>query len=183
MTKPKNLVPLLRAEHEHIKTLFGTLSRASAHRRPEAFCELTNELVRHEVAEETIVFPVARQQVGNGERLVDARIKEQSEAEELLAQIERGGTEGQRFEELVAKLEQAVLLHAETEEQLVFEPLEAALDPDRSKDLAKLYEAAKAIAPTHPHPHLPDTPPGNLVAGPVAAILDRARDAMHKVVR
>jgi hypothetical protein len=31
------------------------------------------------------------------------------------------------------------------------------------------------------HPIAPDTPPGNLALGPIAALLDRARDAMHKM--
>jgi hypothetical protein len=36
------------------------------------------------------------------------------------------------------------------------------------------------MAPTHPHPNAPDTPPGNMVLGPVAALADRFRDAMRK---
>jgi hypothetical protein len=36
---------------------------------------------------------------------------------------------------------------------------------------------AKATAPTHPHPKAPNQPPGNILLGPIAAIIDRARDA------
>jgi len=36
------------------------------------------------------------------------------------------------------------------------------------------------MAPTHPHPNAPDTPPGNMVLGAVAALADRFRDAMRK---
>jgi hypothetical protein len=38
--------------------------------------------------------------------------------------------------------------------------------------------AAKSTAPTRPHPHAPAAPPGNLLAGPVAAVVDRVRDVV-----
>ena len=38
---------------------------------------------------------------------------------------------------------------------------------------------AKAMAPTHPHPNAPNTPPGNLMAGPLAAMADKVRDLLR----
>ena len=35
---------------------------------------------------------------------------------------------------------------------------------------------AETVAPTHPHPHGPQTALGNLVFGPFVAIADRVRD-------
>jgi hypothetical protein len=39
---------------------------------------------------------------------------------------------------------------------------------------------AKAMAPTHPHPHAPNTPPGNIMAGPMAAMADKVRDFLRQ---
>jgi hypothetical protein len=39
---------------------------------------------------------------------------------------------------------------------------------DRSDAMAK----ARETAPTRPHPRLPDTPPGNLVAGMAVSVMD-----------
>ena len=181
MSTEKHLTARLRADHDHIKSLFRRLDDAGHNRGADLFWELTNELVRHEVAEETIVFPVARDLVGNGERLVNARAKEQAEAEELLAQMEREGPDSDDFPVHLRQLESAVLEHADKEERLVFEPLGAALEPERSKQLGEVYAAAKSIAPTHPHPSVPNTAAANLVAGPVAALVDRTRDAMHRL--
>lgn len=177
----KSIVARLRADHQQVEKLFGRISGATGKGLEELFCELTNELVRHEVAEETIVYPVVRQMVPNGERLADARIKEQAEAEQLLSEMEKEGTDSKTFSGHLEKLQKAVLEHAGKEEELVFAPLDEKLDNDRKNQLGDVYERAKAGAPTHPHPHAPDTPPGNLVAGPVAAIVDRTRDAMQKV--
>lgn len=181
MTAAKNLVARLRADHEHVETMFGKLSRAGDDKRADLFCELVNDLIRHEVAEETIVYPEVRRVVGNGERLADARIKEQAEAEELLAQMEKEDPSGSDFTAHLEKLEKAVLEHAQKEDELIFGPLDQALDAARSRQLGEIYEKAKSVAPTHPHPHAPDTPPGNLVAGPVAAVVDRTRDAMRQL--
>jgi hypothetical protein len=40
----------------------------------------------------------------------------------------------------------------------------------------------KKTAPTHPHPRSPDEPPGNIIAGAGAALMDRALDAGRKLV-
>jgi hypothetical protein len=36
------------------------------------------------------------------------------------------------------------------------------------------------MAPTHPHPHTPDSTLGATVAGAVSAVVDRARDAVRE---
>ena len=56
-----------------------------------------------------------------------------------------------------------------------------SLGPDDRIELGKRYVKAKEAAPTHPHPHAPDSPPGNVVLGPVAALVDRVRDAAAAV--
>jgi hypothetical protein len=45
--------------------------------------------------------------------------------------------------------------------------------------MAIYYERAQQTAPTHPHPHAPDTPPGNLIVGSMTAVTDRVRDALR----
>jgi hemerythrin superfamily protein len=181
MTTNSDIVTALLADHEQVKNMLARMEKASPAQRKELFWEITNELVRHEVAEEEIVYPVARQVVPNGDRLADARIKEQSEAERLLAEMEKVGGEDDKFDAMFRKLHAAVLEHAEKEQNLIFEPMRQHLDADKRRSMAGLYEKAKSVAPTHPHPNAPDTPPGNVMVGPVAALVDQARDAIHKL--
>ena len=44
--------------------------------------------------------------------------------------------------------------------------------------LREAFEKARDKAPTHPHPHAPSTPPANVVAGAVAAPVDKVRDKL-----
>jgi Thiamine pyrophosphate enzyme, N-terminal TPP binding domain len=44
-----------------------------------------------------------------------------------------------------------------------------------------LVHHEEAATPTHPRPRAPDTPPGNRLLGPVAALFDKARDAIKGI--
>jgi hypothetical protein len=48
--------------------------------------------------------------------------------------------------------------------------------------MGQAMEKAKALAPTHPHPKAPNEPPGNIVAGLGAAVIDKVRDAAKAVM-
>jgi hemerythrin superfamily protein len=181
VTQTHDIISELLSDHQQVEQMFTRMEQAAPGQAREMFWELTNELVRHEVAEEEIVYPEVRKVLPGGDQLADGRIAEQSEAEEYLAEMEKSGENDQAFLAQLQKLRQEVLTHAEKEETLVFEPLRNALDADRRQQLGSRYQKAKAAAPTHPHPHAPDTPPGNMALGPVAALVDRARDAIHKM--
>ena len=57
--------------------------------------------------------------------------------------------------------------------------LEVPGAPEVLEELGKRMEKAKKIAPTRPHPRAPDSPPGNLVSGTMAAVMDRGRDLVR----
>jgi hypothetical protein len=40
----------------------------------------------------------------------------------------------------------------------------------------------EAVAPTHPHPSVGSSATMNLMAGPLAAVLDRTRDAVKRAL-
>jgi hemerythrin superfamily protein len=174
--KNRSLVALLREDHQAVKDMLSNVGQPGTD-QAQLFCQLVHDLVAHEVAEEEIVYPVVRRSVDGGEQLANARINEQQEAEELLAQMEKMSPTTAEFSQRMQQLKDAVLAHANQEETLVFPRLEASVDAERLNRLARAYKLARDTAPTHPHPHAPNTPPGNLVLGPVVAIMDRARDA------
>lgn len=171
-----DVVDLLREDHQLVEERLKEFDAVGASTRGELFWKLTNDLVRHEVAEEVVVYPQLRQLPG-GETVADARIGEQAEAERQLAKMERMDAESPEFVVELATLKVAVLSHAKTEEDTAFPMLRTGVPPDVLITLGQRYVHAKEAAPTHPHPHVPDRPPGNVVVGPVAALVDRVRDA------
>lgn len=174
-----DIITLLKGDHENVKTLLGRFDQIPPQGREEYFCEVVHTLVAHEIAEEMVVYPIVREASG-GEQVADARIAEQSEAEELLSDMESEDPTSSAFTTKFEKLRKEVLAHAEREESTAFPLVGDVTSLEQRSELAERYTKAKETAPTHPHPHAPDTPPGNKVLGPVAAVFDRARDAVHR---
>jgi iron-sulfur cluster repair protein YtfE (RIC family) len=170
------LIESLRNDHDRIQDLFAQMEDATGQARKDLFGLLVAELVRHEVAEEEILRPISRRDAGD--RVVDARIKEESRAEKLLKEMEQLDTATEEFVQKLAKLRDEVEQHASAEESLEFPKVEEAQGRAQLEILGKAYEAAKAVAPTHPHPNTPNTAIANLLVGPYTAVLDRARDAV-----
>jgi hemerythrin superfamily protein len=171
---------LLKADHQTAEALLARFDTTDVSGRDGYFCELVHTLVGHEVAEELVVYPAVRDAAPDGGRVADARLSEQAEAERVLADMEGLDSSTGEFVAKMYQLRDAVLAHASAEESTAFRILEAASTPEQRMELGDRYEKAKAKAPTHPHPHAPDTPPGNKLLGPIAALFDRARDAVHR---
>jgi len=176
-----DVLVLLDQDHHAAEALLKRFDEIPVSGRAEYFCEVVQTLVGHEVAEELVVYPTIREDAPSGGQVVDARLAEQAEAEELLAEMEKLDPASAAFTSKFQKLRDSVLGHAKAEELTAFELLKNSSTVTRREELGARFQKAKASAPTHPHPHAPDTPPGNKVMGPIAAMFDRARDALHRV--
>lgn len=180
--KTTDVVEFLMAQHEEIKKLFELVEKRTGKDRAETFDRLRRLLAVHETAEEEIVHPYARRTIGNGARIIDARLKEENKAKQTLQELEKIGTDAAEFDALFARLRKAVISHAEHEEHVEFPELRGKSTPQQLKGMAAAVKAAEAIAPTHPHPGT-ESPTKNVVTGPVAAVIDRTRDAIREAMR
>jgi iron-sulfur cluster repair protein YtfE (RIC family) len=145
------------------------------------FQQLVSELVRHEVAEEEILRPVSKRDAGKA--IANARIKEESQAEQLLKEMERLDPDSAEFSSKLAKLRREVERHAEAEETKEFPRVAKKESPEVLKQMGRAYEAAKRAAPTRPHPSTPNTATANLLVGPFAVVMDKARDAVRDALK
>jgi hypothetical protein len=72
-----------------------------------------------------------------------------------------------------------VFSHADAEEGEELPALRTAADDDTRRRMAKIYHMAKTVAPTHAHKMAPESATGNVLIGPVVALMDRVRDAIR----
>ncbi len=175
-----DVITLLHRQHETIRTLFAEVETAVGDERTDAWQQLVRLLSVHETAEEEIVHPAIRH-VSGGELIVDARVAEERRAKELLSTMHDMGPEAEGFDTLLVQLRDDVLAHADHEEQAEFPLLRKVRDQERLERMARAVEAAEAIAPTRPHPGV-ESPIANLALGPIVAVVDKARDAIRKVL-
>jgi hemerythrin superfamily protein len=177
---PGDIVSLLGEDHQLIARRLSEVEDAGTSTVREAFWKLADVLVRHEVAEETVVYPLMRSWP-HGDRIADERIAEQSETEQSLAGMESLDPDTAEFGAHLKALQTMVLDHARREEEAVFPLLRDHVPSEDAVLLGERYSAAKASAPNHPHPSVPDAPPGNVIIGRIAALFDRVRDAAARV--
>ena len=175
-----DVVDLLVAQHHEIRNLFRSVEQGGEN-RSEAFACLVRLLAVHETAEEEVVYPALRSAGPDGERIADARKAEEDEAKKQLADLEKTGVDGEGFDADFDVFRTAVLAHADSEERQVFPLLRRTHDAEKLTKMRSALERAEKMAPTHPHPHAPESAVGNLVAGPFVAIVDRVRDAIRGV--
>jgi hemerythrin superfamily protein len=174
---PADVIQFLVGQHEQIKGLFAETLAASGKDREQAFIKLRRLLAVHETAEEEIVHPRAKRKIPDGDKIIEARLAEEHEAKTVLSELEKLGVDDQSFTETLTKLRDAVVDHAEKEEQQEFAKLEHELGGDDLERMGRAAKLAEAIAPTRPHAGV-ESQVANLFAGPFAAIIDRARDTI-----
>jgi hemerythrin superfamily protein len=170
-----DVIEFLMSQHQQVRGLLDDVLSAAGPDRQQYFDSLREMLARHETAEEMIVRPLTRKAPG-GEEVAQRRMDEENEAKEVLADLEKMDVASAEFTARFSEFRQSVLDHAEAEETQEFPLLRQNTDPEALQQARDRVKRAEAMAPTHPHPSAKTTTM-NYVAGPFAAMLDRARDA------
>src|SRR4051812_21637846 len=108
-----DLIQAIRADHEEIASLLAAVAdRPSA----ETFGRFARKIEVHETTEQEIVHPLAAS-LEHGEPVAHARVVEESDGIRALEQLETMGVDDPDFASSFAAFRQAVLQHAEHEEQ------------------------------------------------------------------
>lgn len=182
MADGRDIVEVLQTDHGTVRGLFARLDQTPVDQLGELFNEIVEELARHETAEEMVVYPTLRDAAPQGDQVAQTRLSEEQEAEELMAGMEDMDPASEEFLARFRQLRDEVEEHASNEEREVFPRLREHCDEQQRRDMGDKFTTAKGMGPTHPHPRSPNTPPGLLLLGPVAALFDRARDAARKAL-
>lgn len=176
-----DIIDLIRQDHAEIRLRFGRLEEAGPEQRGDLFREIVAELARHEAAEEAIVHPALRKEIGD-EACADAILAEERDAEAMMARMEELDPTSAEFLAVCRDLRDDVLLHADHEERDEHPRLRESLDSGRREQMARRFERVKRLSPTRPHPNAPDGRAAQLTLGPVTGVFDRARDAVRHVM-
>jgi hemerythrin superfamily protein len=167
-------------DHEQVKRLFEECVQGGTAAQ-DAWDALIRLLAVHETAEEEVLHPTVKGLDDEARAAVEARLQEEDKAKKELSELEAMDIGSPEFAERLKMFRDDVLAHAEQEEQTVL-PLLDRVDAEELDRLGSAFVAAKAVAPTHPHPHGPESAVGNIVLGPAVALMDRARDAIKAVM-
>lgn len=182
-TMPENdVVDLLLRQHQLVRQYFSEVENSAGEERREAFDRLRRLLAVHETAEEEVVHPMARRALPDGDQLIDSRLNEEHHAKQILEDLDATGADSVDFETKLSILKTAVLQHAEREEQEEFPGLRDSYGDAQRRAMGMAVKAAEAMAPTHPHAGV-ESATANVLVGPYAAMVDRARDVVRQAMQ
>ncbi|WP_426574615.1 hemerythrin domain-containing protein [Aquihabitans sp. McL0605] len=174
-------ITLLKNDHHAIEKLFKRFEKtsdAALVERRKIVDQIIAELSKHAAIEEQLFYPVTRATVDDVDDDVLEALEEHHVVKWLLSELEGMDPADERFKAKVTVLIESVRHHVREEEDDYFPKVRSELGRNDLSDLGDAMADAKASAPTHPHPRSPDTPPGNIVAGAAAGVVDRVTDTV-----
>ena len=179
-------ITLLKNDHKTVEDLFRRFEQAG----DRAYVEkrrlvdrMIEELSRHAAIEEQLFYPTTRATVPDTHDIALESIEEHHIVKWELEELKDMDPHDERFDAKVAVLMENVRHHVEEEESEYFPKVRDELDRSDLQDLGDRMEQVRRIAPTRPHPRLPQTPPFNVVAGLVAGAADMVGDTLRGVAQ
>jgi hemerythrin-like domain-containing protein len=175
-------ISMLKDDHEAVEQLFRRFERTG----DRAFVEkraivdrIIEQLSVHAAIEEQVFYPAVRATVPDADDLGTESLEEHHVVKWVLSELDGRSPEDERFDAKVTVLINNVRQHVDVEEGQLFPLVRDELGRKALGDLGEAMAVARKIAPTHPHPRAPDTPPGNLVVGTAAGVGDRIADMLN----
>ncbi|HEY5677104.1 MAG TPA: hemerythrin domain-containing protein [Myxococcales bacterium] len=181
---------LLQRDHEAVEQLFRQFEKLTerAHKSKEKIVlKIIRELAIHSAVEEMLFYPAVRtaglkadtRAGGQASETVLESLEEHHIVKWTLSELEKMKPEDERYDAKVKVLMESVRHHVKEEQDELFPKARRLLGAKVLAELGLRMEKAKKLAPTRPHPRAPDQPPGNMVAGTMAAMMDRAKDLVR----
>ncbi len=141
-----SIVTLLLREHAEMSRQLDDFSQGASSTWPERLAKLVDTVIRHETAEEMVLYPLVRLEPG-GAAIADARLAEQAEIAELVSQFEMMDTTSGEFAESFEILRGAILEHASSEELFVFPMLQEEVQEVLLSDIGRRYQEVRDLVP------------------------------------
>lgn len=177
-------ITLLKQDHKTVEKLFKQFEKST---RPSQQRKLAGQVIEelsvHAAIEEMVFYPAIRDRVPTTEDTVLESLEEHHVVKWLLSELEDMKPDHERFKAKMSVLIESVRHHVQEEESELFPQVRKEVKRKELAELGDALEKAKKTAPTEPHPRAPDTPPGNVVAGATAAVLDKATRQVKEKVR
>lgn len=176
-------IELLTQQHREVDAAFDEylrLADGDDERRKGIARKVITDLSVHAGIEEVAFYPTVREALPDMEDEIEDDLEEHKEAKEILSDIQGMDPDDAEFDAKFRELIQDVRHHVDDEENELFPRVRQALADDELRELGSHMQDLMGKVPTNPHPHAPQEPPANQVAGPMAGALDRLRDRIRE---
>jgi hemerythrin superfamily protein len=180
---PGSVLARQRRDHEQLDRLLHELDAAAGAAQEEVLTRIDRLVFSHAFAEETVLWPVLRRVLPDGEQLTLRVEEEHQEVNELVTALERDGVDDPRRPERLARLVEVLREDVRDEEDVLLPRLQEKLSADELRRIGLQWELVRRISPTRPHPTVSRRPPGNALSALPLSLLDRTRDLLDTAAR
>jgi hemerythrin superfamily protein len=180
---PSSVLVRQRADHVELDRLLTELDGSTGTQQEEVLTRIDRLVFSHAFAEETVLWPVLRRVLPDGDALTLQVEKEHQEVNELVGALERDGLDDPRRPARLARLIEVLREDVRDEEDVLFPRLQEAVDAEELRRLGRRWALMRRLSPTRPHPTVSRRPPGNALSGLPLTLLDRTRDLVDAGVR
>jgi hemerythrin superfamily protein len=180
---PGSVLVRQRRDHVHLDRLLHELDGATGRAQEEVLTRIDRLVFSHAFAEETVLWPVVRRVLPDGEALTLRIEEEQQEVNELVTELETLRHDDPRRAQRLFRLVEVLREDVRDEEDVLFPRLQEQLDAHELRALGRRWDLIRRISPTRPHPTVSRRPPGNALTALPLSVIDRSRDVVDAVVR
>ena len=170
-----------KSDHVQLDGLLHRLRTSSHEEQLPVLIDLYRLVFPHAFAEESVLWPVMRRVLPDGEELTLQVEQEHQEVNELVTALERLELGSQERQAALERLDEVLREDVRDEEDELFPRLQERVSVIRLRLLGLAWELVSRIAPTRAHPVVARRPPGNVIAALPLSILDRTRDRLDVI--
>jgi len=169
---------LVRQKREHVKLdrLLDELQQASGADQDRVLIRIYRLVFPHAFAEESVLWPVIRRVLPDGEALTRQVEEEHQEVNELVTRLDGEHLDPSERRRVLDRLVEVLREDVRDEEDALLPSLQQRLSTRRLQELGIAWELVRRTAPTRAHPVVARRPPGNALAALPLTVLDNLRD-------
>ncbi|GAB3355377.1 hemerythrin domain-containing protein [Modestobacter lapidis] len=180
---PGSVLVRQRADHVRLDQLLHQLDGTTGAAQTRVLRRIDRLVFSHAFAEETVLWPVLRRVLPDGEALTLRVEEEHQEVNELVSTLETTPHDDPRRAALLTRLVQVLREDVRDEEDVLLPRLQERVDAAGLRRLGRQWELVRRISPTRPHPTVSRRPPGNVLSALPLSLLDRTRDLVDAGVQ
>ena len=172
-----------KSDHVELDRLLHELDRTGPTEQDAVLRRIYRLVFPHAFAEESVLWPVLRRVLPEGEELTLQIEQEHQEVNELVVRLERLDAADPARSEVLVRLAEVLREDVRDEEDALLPRLQAQVPVARLRRLGLTWELVRRIAPTRAHPVVARRPPGNVLAALPLSVIDRTRDRIDAALQ
>jgi hypothetical protein len=175
---------LSRQKRDHIKLdqLLHRLGGRPPAQQGELLLEIYRLVFPHAFAEESVLWPLIRRVLPDGQQLTLRVELEHQEINELITRLESLEPHSAEREQVLDRVVFLLRQDVRDEEDKLLPRLQMNLTGLQLRLLGIAWEAVRRMAPTRAHPLVARRPPGNVLSALPLSLVDRCRDAVDRLL-